>query len=280
VVRAAIARSVLRFVRYEAGARLGDDEEGVHKSRVATRRLRSDLKTFRPLLDRDWAQDLRGELKWLADKLGDVRDAEVMHARFEEEIAALDPRDREAGEWLIHRLLDQRRRVRRRLLEALREPRYTQLLDRLVDAVHAPPLRAGADAPADDALPRLAAKQWKRLRKRVRRLDDPPSAGGLHEVRKRAKQARYAAEAVTPAVGPPAKKFAKRVSDLQDVLGDHQDACVAEAWLREAADGAGDRRTFVAGALVTGERERSAETRAAWTAVWATAAKRKRRRWM
>lgn len=58
-----------------------DVEDSVHKMRVATRRLRSALSTFRPLLDREVTDPLRDELRWLAAVLGAARDAEVLHAR-------------------------------------------------------------------------------------------------------------------------------------------------------------------------------------------------------
>ena len=58
-----------------------DEPDAVHKMRVGTRRLRSTLKTFRPLYDRDTTDRLRAELRWLAESLGHVRDAEVLAAR-------------------------------------------------------------------------------------------------------------------------------------------------------------------------------------------------------
>ena len=53
VVRRALSTSVIRLLRHDPGVRLGIDAEDVHQARVATRRLRSDLRTFQPLLDRD-----------------------------------------------------------------------------------------------------------------------------------------------------------------------------------------------------------------------------------
>ena len=80
---------------------------------------------------------------------------------------------------------------------------------------------------------------WKKLAKAVKALDDPPPDEELHAVRIRAKRCRYAVEAVAPVVGKEAKRIASAVAGLQGVLGDHQDAVVAEGWLREAARGAG-----------------------------------------
>ena len=55
VAHAAITESVVRLLAHDPGVRLGDDPEDVHQMRVATRRLRSDLRTFRPVIDRHWS---------------------------------------------------------------------------------------------------------------------------------------------------------------------------------------------------------------------------------
>jgi len=55
----------------------------------------------------------------------------------------------------------------------------------------------------------------------------------LHEARKAAKRARYAAETVAPAVGDDAGRFAKRMKQIQSLLGDHQDAVIARQVDRE-----------------------------------------------
>ena len=61
----------------EPGART-DSPDAVHRMRVASRRLRSSLATFRPLFAGSQAQHLRDELLWLGAVLGPVRDVEVM----------------------------------------------------------------------------------------------------------------------------------------------------------------------------------------------------------
>ncbi len=65
VVRHALAASTVRLIRHDAGVRLGSDPEAVHQARVAVRRLRSDLRTFRPLAIREWSDRLRDELRWI-----------------------------------------------------------------------------------------------------------------------------------------------------------------------------------------------------------------------
>ena len=65
-----------------------DAQDAVHKMRVATRRLRSALTTFKPLFAADVVRPLRGELKWLAGELGAARDAEVMRDRVRSAVEA------------------------------------------------------------------------------------------------------------------------------------------------------------------------------------------------
>ena len=78
VIRHAISDAVAKLVANDPVVRIGEDPEGVHQARVATRRLRSHLRTFRELLDPEWTRALRDELGWLGDELGAVRDADVL----------------------------------------------------------------------------------------------------------------------------------------------------------------------------------------------------------
>ncbi|HKO83843.1 MAG TPA: CHAD domain-containing protein, partial [Actinomycetota bacterium] len=95
-----------------------------------------------------------------------------------------------------------------------------------------------------------------------------------------AKRARYAAEAVEPVIGKPAEDYADAVADLQSVLGDHQDAVVGEAWLREAAGSARRDVALVAGQLIAAERASAADTRGRWPKVWKAANRKKLRAWL
>jgi CHAD domain-containing protein len=101
----------------------------------------------------------------------------------------------------------------------------------------------------------------------------------LHEVRIRAKRCRYAAEAVAPVVGAPARRFAKRIAAVQDVLGAHHDAVVAAEWLRDAATHAPTADRFAAGALAGMVRLDEEAARAAWPAAWAAARRKQLRSW-
>jgi len=280
VIRNALAASVARLVAHDPGVRLGDDPEDVHQARVATRRLRSDLRTFRDLLDPDWARSLRRDLKGIGHELGAVRDTEVLLDRLRAHAERLSAADQAAAKKIIQRLLQRWDEARAELREALESTRYAELLDRLVEAAREPALLPDADAPAADLLPPLVREPWEKLQTTVDELPDDPSDPQLHEVRIEAKRCRYAAEAVTPAIGKRARAFAKAIADLQDVLGEHQDAVVAEEWLREVSSGAMGREVFVAGQLASIERIEIDRTREAWGGVWQAASKKKLRQWL
>jgi CHAD domain-containing protein len=280
LLRHDLAAGTIRLFRHEAAVRIGEDPEAVHQARVATRRLRSTLRTFRSLLEPEWTTRLRDELKWLADLLGAVRDADVLLGRFQEHLAALPDGDAKAGQRLLRRLVERREADRGRLLGAMGEPRYATLLDDLVAAAAAPALLPGADQPAVEAMPPLVAKPWRRLRKTVRAAGPDPADEDLHQIRIRAKRARYAAEAVEPVIGKPAERFADAAADLQDVLGDQHDAVVGEAWLREAARSARRDEALVAGLLVAAERASAAASRGAWRSAWNALDRKRLRAWL
>jgi CHAD domain-containing protein len=242
------------MLAHDPGARLGEEPEAVHKFRVAIRRLRSVLRSARPMVDRVWSDRLRAELDWLAQGLGRVRDLDVLLHELEREVADL-PDDREAGELLLTKLRSKRAAAHHELVETLSSDRYATLLARVEQAA-AEPRWIGDEVPVEQ----LARKDFKRFDRAASKLGSTPSSESLHDVRIRAKRARYAAEVAEPLVGKPARRFVSRAKTFQDVAGEHQDAVVAERTLRGLVR-AEPQLTFVAGRLVERQRERSAEAR-------------------
>lgn len=265
VVRAALGRSAVRLVRYDPLARVGEDPEGVHQMRVATRRMRSDLNTFRSVLDTAVTGPVRDELAWLAALLGGVRDADVLGERLAVEVTALAGEDRVAGERLLARLVEDRAATRSRLLQAMATGRYAQLLDRVVAMAQEPPLVGMTGRKAAKVAGALVPD--RELRRSIKRLGPDPGGRALHKVRIRAKRCRYAAEAVVPVFGPAAERYAGVMSRAQDVLGAHTDAVVAQDWLRRAAAHGSRQEAFVAGNLAARECARAAAQRALWPAL-------------
>ena len=277
LLRHVIAVSVASLMRHDPGVRLGDDPEDVHRARVATRRLRSQLRTFRTMLDPAWANSLREDLRWLGTGLGSVRDKQVMSQRLRGRTPALAPEDAPMVAELADELQTESEEARARLVLDMRADRYLDLIERLVEASRAPAVTAEAQQPAATAVPTLAAADWKRLRKAVRGLSNHPTDQELHRIRILSKRTRYAAEAGEPVAGKVASRFAERAAALQDVLGDHQDSVTAQRWLRDAGKG---ERAFTAGELCAIEREAAATDRAEWPRVWKKLDRKRLRRWM
>jgi CHAD domain-containing protein len=285
-VQAAVGNALGRMVAHDPGVRMGDDPEDVHQARVGTRRLRSDLRTFRPLLDPDWVAGLREEAGWYAGLLGEVRDTEVLMERLEHQAHSLPKEDAAAVKPIVARLGREREASRERVLEGMDGPRYVALLDRLSAAATQPQFAsgdggAGPGRPATDALPALVRRPWKRLAQAVQELPEVPADERLHAVRILAKHTRYAAEAAAGVIGRPATVFAKQIAAVQTVLGDHQDACVTEDWLRQAAPKTrSTREAMVIGQLIGLQRAEAQAKRALWPEVWARASGPELRRWL
>ena len=277
LVRHALARSVAQILIHDPGVRLGDDPEDVHQFRVGIRRLRSDLRTFMPLLEPAPLRELRDELRWLGTVVGAVRDGDVLAERLRTQGQSLPEADAPGVQLILSLLASQADSARTAMLLALRSPRYLALLDALIKAANEPPIRAEraeqAKRPASHVAAEFVHRSRRRLTEAVASLDDDPTDPALHNIRILAKRCRYAAEAVAPVVDQ-AARFAAAIADLQTVLGEHQDAVVAETWLRKSAVTAPDG-ALAAGELVLLQRFQRARMRAEWPKTWKTVSAKK-----
>ncbi|MFF8956015.1 CHAD domain-containing protein [Streptomyces sp. NPDC014894] len=278
---------ILAHLREHVGALLAYDPgvrrnlpDAVHQMRVSTRRLRSAFRTYRKILDRTVTDPIGEELKWLAGELGVARDQEVLAERLRARIDEL-PRTLLLGPvrgrlriWTVA----QGSGARRRAVATLDSPRYLALLDSLDALLADPPLLKAASGAPEDVLPRAMVKDFHRLEARIdHALGLPPGPErdlSLHDARKAAKRARYAGEAATPALGRPAKRFAKRMKAVQSVLGDHQDSVVARDTLRNLAiqSHAAGETSFTWGLLYGQEQRSAADRERELPEVWARAA--------
>jgi CHAD domain-containing protein len=269
VVHRALATSVERLILHDPAARLDEDVEGVHQARVATRRLRSDVRSFGPLLDLDQLTVVRSELRWLGGLLGAARDVDVLLDRLRGRVSEVGLADRAGAASAVEFLERQDERRHAELMDGLRSDRYVGLLDSLIAVANDPPFAPDAEGPAYEILPTLLDAPWASLRKAVKRTAKDRSDEALHAVRIRAKRVRYAAEAVAPVLGPDVDELAAAAAELQTVLGEHQDAVVAETWLRTwtVEDGTRDA-AFAAGILAGMERRAADAARRSWPRAW------------
>jgi CHAD domain-containing protein len=201
--------------------------------RVATRRLRSTLKTFKRSFPAELAGPLGDELKWLAGQLGEVRDGQVLTRKLISSVEGEGPDFAPVADRIRGHLEAKVTAGRAALDEDLNGDRYLGLLD-AVDELVGPDDRAEKDP---------LGRARKALGKADGLLDRAITDGvdaELHEARKAYKRARYAVEVFVPSVGKPAKHLTSALTDLQDVLGAHQDSVVAREILRDLGASAGD----------------------------------------
>ncbi|HVA05316.1 MAG TPA: CYTH and CHAD domain-containing protein [Acidimicrobiales bacterium] len=293
VIQASIAGALDRILENDYRLRLDPSDpppHSVHHGRVATRRLRSDLKTLGPVLNAEWTAHIRAELQWLGEAFGRVRDADVLARHLSDARTALSE-DAEGIDELSQRLADQRHTASRQLAEALDSTRYLDLLDQLHTAVRAAPFastgrpeRSSPDPrvtdPARRALPPLVRTGWRALRRKVDRAGSQPSDVELHRIRIAAKQVRYAAEMAAPVIGEPARLTAAAAGQLQTVLGNHQDAVMAIQWLRRQGLAGSPAAGFAAGLLTAQQYGRQEELRCQWRPVCDSLDSKKARGWI
>lgn len=284
--RLAIAAYLARHTRVLRAADLAvrrDAEDAVHQLRVAARRLRSGLRVFRPLLDREWADRLRDELRWVASGLSRYRDSEVLLSRL-----ALDqPRAAEPGRQVLRdRMTERMSKARAEALDVMDSERYLALHEALVAACASPVTTEAAERPAREVLPPLVAKAWRKFSAEVEALlaaEDAAPEGApdsqWHQARIVAKRVRYAAEAVAPVLGKDAAHFAKQMAKVTEVLGDHQDAAHAGTIAQEFAASAEAELAFALGVLCGTERAHVWSARARFAKLWPKVSKEKLRRW-
>jgi CHAD domain-containing protein len=282
------------IVEYDPRVRR-DEPDAVHKMRVATRRLRSTFKTYRPLWDRAATDHLRAELKWLAEVLGKVRDAEVMAARLDRSLQALAPEMvvGPVAARLTGGLRAQALKDHKSLVTALNGRRYTALLDELDALLAAEPTGKGL-RPAATAVPHRVRRTLGKVNglldaaEKAEPASELPLPGvldrdtALHEARKAAKQTRYAAEAAAPVGGDGAAALAGALEDLQELLGDQHDSVVTRELLRAVgmqAHGAGENG-FTYGLLHSAEAKSARDIEAGLPAARKALGRKKTIGWL
>jgi CHAD domain-containing protein len=286
---------VLAYLRIQAAELISlepavraDEPDSVHQMRVAARRLRATLRTFGRVIPRSRSEQVAGELKWLGRLLGAARDGEVLAAhlraslrRTPSELVIGPVQARVQGYYAPRRAA-----ARAELLEALDSPRYVALLAGLDQLCHEPPTGPQATAPARDVLPPAVRRAYRQAAKRMRRANHTPPGPSrdtaLHQARKSARRARYAAEATRPPVGAKAARFARQLKHVQSVLGDHQDAVIARQAARDlgiAAHLAGEN-AFTYGLLHERESHQSLYLQSQARQTWHQASRPRHRTWL
>jgi CHAD domain-containing protein len=272
--------------RADIGVRL-DVDDSVHRMRVASRKLRSALRTFGSIVDKAATEPVAAELKWLGHELAPARDTEVTEERLRAQLDGV-PAELVFGplrQYLTRHFAREQQESRARVGEALNGKRYRNLLRALDAVLEDPALTAKGRKPAKAALRkpvRKAARKLRRAEAATRGLAGAGLETALHDVRKKAKRARYAADTVKPVYGKKLRAWRKNVKAVQQTLGAHQDTVVGREVLHHlAVDGHGEgQNTFTFGLLHGQDAAKAAELREEFAGEWRRLRKGDRPGWL
>ncbi len=261
MLHAELATCVASFTGSDAGAVAQRSADEIHDARVALRRIRSQLRTFRSVFDPGWRARIRTEISWYESLLGRVRDCDVVTARL---LADAERAEDYRVAAAITSLLALERAARLRPLgDAYGAPRRRALLDALEEMASCPPLRAAARRAAGPALLAHLERPWCDLRGGARAARAAPGPDALHRVRIRTKQLRDGAAVAAPILGPALTDLAQACTALQGHLGRCRDADAAARWLdAQVADAAGLSAELAD--MAARERATSASLQASW----------------
>ena len=233
------------MLHWSATAGEGIDPLPVHQMRVATRRLRSALSIFRHAAACPEVLPLGAALRETASQLGAARDWDVFLAGTGAQVADLFP-----GDPRVQALLSAGRRRRKVAYAELRthlaSPAFRSLALSLACAAALRPWEG--QSTAQDAMLQSDARAFgvtvldrrlHRVRKAGRGLRHLP-VPALHELRKDCKRLRYAAEFFFPLFEErQARRYIRRLSALQEVLGLLNDGAAAAGLLGQLGRGGG-----------------------------------------
>ena len=266
--RAILARQLERIREATPGALAGRDSECVHDLRVAIRRARHALKLF-PVFHADVrCHALRGELGRAFKALGAVRDHDVLISTLGSLCGHVHAAasTRTALDSALSMLRD---KAVQPMLAALRSAAYR-------DAVADLSAMAGRGpaCPADDAVRSFAAQAVSSVLKKTcawrEQAGRSDAAAHLHALRIALRRLRYTCEFFADVYGGAMKKAIQCCVELQEILGSHQDACVATQLLEAAAASFAGRSKVLltCGALIQMQREKEAGCHRAFAREW------------
>src|SRR5579884_577782 len=260
-----------------------DEPDSIHQMRVAARRMRAALQAYQPMLRGDRVEHLISELRWIGQELGHARDEEVIAERISVRIDEV-PSELVLGPVAARvqgHYAPRQAAARRALLEALCSERYIALLRSIEAFLANPPLTQGTeDVPA--LVRRAHRRVSRRMRNALQKAPGPQRDARSEEVRKAAKRARYAAEVAELGYGKKARRSARGYKKLQSLLGDHHDAILGAAALRELALRAytEGENTFTYGLLHQRDLDEAARLAHRAPRAWKRASRSKRTAWM
>ena len=197
--------------------------------------MRSALRLFRNACPRATGSYLEGELKWLGETFGAVRDLDVFLlnlSRFKERIQHFPGKKKKVFEDWIEK---HRRTPLKALQHALESPRYESFERRLIRFFEGPlptsPRATQAVKLVRDIAPILITDKFNNVIEQGRAVLENPKLKEFHRLRIQMKRLRYACEFMAPAYDGALDPFIDRTVELQDCLGEIQDTVFTRSFI-------------------------------------------------
>jgi CHAD domain-containing protein len=229
-----------RMLLHEPGSRAGQDIEAVHDMRVATRRMRSALRLFKPFFEADTLRPFRRHLRRIALALGEVRDLDVFMEKalsYEHDHPKVDLSP------LLAAWEAQRQQARCALIKQMDSKSFSRFVTEFhtflttpgVGAISLPVPGNAVAYQVRHIAPRVIYEHYEQVRAYDTVLDGA-SLLTLHALRIAFKRLRYTVEFFEEVLGPEAKLVLKEIRGMQDHLGDLNDTRVVGDVLRQFVD--------------------------------------------
>lgn len=253
-----------------------DVHDTVHQARKRCKKLRGLVRLVRPAFDGYKAENAL--FRDAAAQLSYIRDAEAMIETHDYLVKVYDNAiDREAFKSIRRRLTDRKKRIAG---EKGLNDKLSAYRSAMVDARGRVEDWA-LDTDGFDAIGDGVAKTYGRAKKAIARAREEPTAGNLHEFRKRVKYHRYHANllrSIWPDLVLPHQDAADRLGDM---LGDHHNLSVFKATVLDNPEAFGepaDVEAFV-GLIEQRQAVLAADSFAIGFRLFAEKASALRRRW-
>jgi triphosphatase len=231
-----------------------DSVRGVHRARVALRRLRVLVGAFAPAVADEQVEAIKEALKSMTAVFADARSLDVFA-----QDAASQPRDDAGLDAVLQRA---QAAAHERTQASVADPAFAGRLLRVAEWIvcgpwtREPALAAAGDQTLADLAARLLNRRRKQMRKRGRRLDWS-DAHARHKLRIQAKKMHYLVDALAP--GETHGDFYRRLKRLQAHLGDLNDIATAEATARLALGHDAPVAAAIAAGVLIGQRRAGAD---------------------
>lgn len=201
--------------------------KGVHQTRVAIRRLRAALRAFKDCLPYDKRKAFNGEFRWFQQRFGPARDWYVFMSESLPQI-----KEHDGGEQVYVNLrklaLKERRLATKETVRLMQSKRYARLLLQFEKWITT--LKRSKTGYLNQPIAPFAYSVLHRAQQELL-LETRPltriTGDQLHEIRKRGKKLRYAAEFFSEIWREDASEVLLELKTFQDYLGQANDAKTA-----------------------------------------------------